>query len=249
LTALVWGGAVAGAIAAAGLLTVVLVRRRICAKRSPVPGADKGTGANGEPAGPEVEVLYFDGCPNHVPALALIERVAGELDIKPNLRLVNVADQEAAERLRFLGSPTIRIGGRDVDPYTEERTDYGLSCRLFVPRRESPANRTSAGCATRSLAKSGPAEPMLAHLFDAELVYRSDIEPLIREGEGELIGSGDGSVVGDAITGALVWTLLERPGRLSCAMNPVALIATEDGARVRLEGRGFARRSDEASRL
>jgi hypothetical protein len=76
-------------------------------------------------------VLYFDGCPNHVPALALVERIAGELGIEPKLRLVNVADQEAARRLRFLGSPTIRIGGRDVDPYTEGRKDYGLSCRVF----------------------------------------------------------------------------------------------------------------------
>jgi hypothetical protein len=90
---------------------------------------------------------------------------------------------------------------------------------------------------------------MLAHLFDAKLVYRSGMEPLSREGEGELIGSGDGTVVGDSITGALQWTLFERPGRLSCAMNPVALIETDDGARVRLEARGFARRADETSRI
>jgi hypothetical protein len=80
---------------------------------------------------PRVEVLYFEGCPHHLPALALIKRVAGELGLEPELRLVEVADQEAAQRLRFLGSPTIRIGGRDVDPYTEERTDFGLSCRVF----------------------------------------------------------------------------------------------------------------------
>ena len=90
---------------------------------------------------------------------------------------------------------------------------------------------------------------MLAHLFDAELVYRSQMEPLTREGEGELIGSGDGTVVGDAITGTLAWTLFEQPGTLSCAMNPIAVIETDDGARVRIEARGFATRSDEASRV
>jgi hypothetical protein len=90
---------------------------------------------------------------------------------------------------------------------------------------------------------------MLAHLFDAELVYRSGMEPLTRAGEGELIGSGDGTVVGDAIAGALAWTLFERPGKLTCAMNPVAVIETDDGACVRLEARGFARRSEEASRI
>jgi len=90
---------------------------------------------------------------------------------------------------------------------------------------------------------------MLAHLFDAELVYRSEMEPLTRDGEGELIGSGDGTVVGDAIPGALAWTLFEQPGNLVCAMNPVAVIETDDGARVRLEARGFARRSDETGRV
>jgi hypothetical protein len=90
---------------------------------------------------------------------------------------------------------------------------------------------------------------MLVPLFAAELVYRSEMEPLSRDGDGELIGSGDGSVVGDSINGAVAWTLFERPGKLSCAMNPVAVIETEEGARVRLEARGFARRSDEASRI
>lgn len=136
--AFAWGGTVAGAIAAAGLLTSVLVRRRGRAKHRHFPGANSGKRTDTEPSGPEVEVLYFDGCPNHLPALALIERVAGELALEPELRLVKVADQEEAQRLRFLGSPTIRVGGRDVDPYTEERSDYGLSCRVF---------RTEAGIA------------------------------------------------------------------------------------------------------
>jgi hypothetical protein len=78
-----------------------------------------------------VEILYFDGCPNHPPAIALVERICRELAIEPALRLVEVPDQEAAQRLRFLGSPTIRVGGVDVDPATEERHDYALSCQIF----------------------------------------------------------------------------------------------------------------------
>jgi hypothetical protein len=82
--------------------------------------------------GPLVEILYFDGCPNHRPAVALVERLGHELGIEPDVRLVNVRDQQAAERLRFLGSPTIRVGGVDVDPHAEERDDYALSCRVFL---------------------------------------------------------------------------------------------------------------------
>ena len=81
---------------------------------------------------PLVEILYFDGCPNHEPALALVERVDRELGTSADVRLVNVPDQETAERLRFLGSPTIRVDGVDVDPHTEQRTDYALSCRVFT---------------------------------------------------------------------------------------------------------------------
>lgn len=80
---------------------------------------------------PLVEILSFAGCPNHQGAIALVERVSAELGLDPEIRVLDVPDQEAAQRLRFLGSPTIRVGGRDVDPHTEERSDYALSCRVF----------------------------------------------------------------------------------------------------------------------
>ena len=87
---------------------------------------------------PLVEILSFAGCPNHLGALELVERVSGEVGLDPEIRVLDVPDQEAAQRLRFLGSPTIRVGGRDVDPHGEERRDYALSCRVF---------RTEAGIA------------------------------------------------------------------------------------------------------
>lgn len=37
-----------------------------------------------------------------------------------------VETQEAAEVLRFSGSPTVRVRGHDVQPEAVERTDYGL---------------------------------------------------------------------------------------------------------------------------
>jgi len=43
-----------------------------------------------------------------------------------------VDSHEAAERYRFLGSPTVRINGVDVEPGATERTDFGLTCRLFA---------------------------------------------------------------------------------------------------------------------
>jgi hypothetical protein len=83
-----------------------------------------------EPSNPVVEILYFAGCPNYQAAQALVERVSFELEINPELRLINVSDEEAARRLCFLGSPTIRVAGRDVEPGAEEHENYLLACRI-----------------------------------------------------------------------------------------------------------------------
>lgn len=84
---------------------------------------------------PRVEILYFEGCPNHEAARAAVERVAADLDIEPDLELVEVPDAEAAMRLRFLGSPTVRVAGRDVEPGAEQRSDFVLSCRVYRTER------------------------------------------------------------------------------------------------------------------
>jgi hypothetical protein len=84
---------------------------------------------------PRVELLYFDGCPNHEPARALVERLATQLRIAPEIELVEVADPEAAVALRFLGSPTVRVNGRDVEPGADERRDYAFSCRIYRSER------------------------------------------------------------------------------------------------------------------
>ena len=47
------------------------------------------------------------------------------------LKLVNVVDPDAAERERFLGSPSIRVEGRDIEPGAQARTDYALACRVY----------------------------------------------------------------------------------------------------------------------
>lgn len=79
----------------------------------------------------QVELLFFDGCPNHdalVPALrGLLEREGVDAD----LRMRRIPSAEAAEAERFLGSPSLRIDGVDVDPGAASRDDFGLKCRLY----------------------------------------------------------------------------------------------------------------------
>jgi hypothetical protein len=78
-----------------------------------------------------VEVLYFDGCPNWPGTRSLVERILVDLEVDAEVVPVRVESPEAAERLRFLGSPTVRVNGRDVEPGAAERTDFALGCRVY----------------------------------------------------------------------------------------------------------------------
>ena len=80
---------------------------------------------------PVVEVLTFAGCPNAERALELVARVADELGVEPDVRRVEIADPAAAHDQRFLGSPTIRVDGRDVEPGADARSEYVLACRVY----------------------------------------------------------------------------------------------------------------------
>ncbi|MEP7225011.1 MAG: DUF2703 domain-containing protein [Actinomycetota bacterium] len=80
---------------------------------------------------PLIEILTFDGCPNREPAIELVSRVARERGVDADVQVIDVPDAEAARRTRFLGSPTIRVDGHDIEPGADVRTDYVLSCRIF----------------------------------------------------------------------------------------------------------------------
>ncbi len=106
----------------------------------------------------KIELLYFDGCPSYESLLPQLRELLTSAGIDDEIELQRVETIEAAERERFLGSPTLRIDGRDVDPFAGDRRDYGLKCRLYrtpektsgVPPREwisaaiSSSSKTSA---------------------------------------------------------------------------------------------------------
>ena len=87
-----------------------------------------------------IEILFFDGCPNHGPTLELAREVVGELGLEAEIEEVRVETPEDATRERFLGSPSLRVDGKDVEPEARDRTDFALSCRIYgsggVPPKE-----------------------------------------------------------------------------------------------------------------
>ena len=78
-----------------------------------------------------VEVLYFEGCPNHQPAVERVQSVLREEGIASQISQVEVPDSETAKRLRFLGSPSIRVNGVDVEPSAVLSEAFGLMCRTY----------------------------------------------------------------------------------------------------------------------
>jgi len=79
----------------------------------------------------KVEVLYFDGCPTYKTATKTLHAVLAEEGMEAEVQLVAINSDEEARRLRFSGSPTIRVDGEDVFPVAE-REDWRLGCRVYV---------------------------------------------------------------------------------------------------------------------
>jgi hypothetical protein len=78
-----------------------------------------------------IEVLYFDGCPNHEALMLRLRDIAARTGSSTTIAMRRIDDDAEAQRERFLGSPTLRIGGHDVEPNADERTDFGMKCRLY----------------------------------------------------------------------------------------------------------------------
>ena len=78
----------------------------------------------------KIELLHFDGCPSWVKTQADIRSVLAERGIVNEIQLVNVQSNEEAQELRFVGSPSVRIDGRDIDPDTPDE-GFNLECRIY----------------------------------------------------------------------------------------------------------------------
>lgn len=75
-------------------------------------------------------MLSFDGCPHRTVAEARLRAALARLGRGgETITHVLVETWEEAERLRFLGSPTIHVDGRD--PFAAGTEPAALACRVF----------------------------------------------------------------------------------------------------------------------
>lgn len=78
----------------------------------------------------KITFLYYEDCPSHEEALQRLRSVMAEEAIEAEIDIRKVETETQAQQLRFTGSPTIRINGRDIDPPPAE-ADYLLTCRVY----------------------------------------------------------------------------------------------------------------------
>jgi len=76
----------------------------------------------------DITLLYFEDCPNWKIAEERLAVIAAE---RPDVTVVRhlVETPQEAERLGFLGSPSIQVDG--VDLFAQPGAQVGLTCRRY----------------------------------------------------------------------------------------------------------------------
>ncbi len=74
----------------------------------------------------KVEILVAPGCASRQQTEELVANLLGQAAINASVETVVISNAEQAAAVRFLGSPSVRVNGIDVEPEARERREYGL---------------------------------------------------------------------------------------------------------------------------
>lgn len=78
-----------------------------------------------------IDLLFVEGCPGYEQAMKFIDEVIDERGISADINLIQIDNDGVAGRLQFVGSPTVRVGGMDIERKLVQSKEYGLGCRLY----------------------------------------------------------------------------------------------------------------------
>ena len=100
-----------------------------------------------------VEILVFDGCPHAEAAFELARQVAERLAPGATVKRMEIDTPEKAADVGFLGSPSIRVNGVDVEG---KRTSRGaLCCRTYEAHGGVPPEWLLEAAVLRALQPRG----------------------------------------------------------------------------------------------
>jgi hypothetical protein len=73
-----------------------------------------------------VELLVAPGCAARQKVEAILDNICLELALEGCFETIVIDTAEMAEDLKFPGSPTVRVNGRDIEPEADKSLNYGL---------------------------------------------------------------------------------------------------------------------------
>ncbi len=79
----------------------------------------------------KIQFLYFEDCPSHEQCLARLKKVLEEESVNQEIEIIEVLSEKQAGELNFIGSPTILVNGRDIDPEVPAGQSSALACRVY----------------------------------------------------------------------------------------------------------------------
>ena len=146
----------------------------------------------------KVEVLYIADCPNHKPAVEQARAALQAVGVPVSVEEVEVRTKADAETWRFLGSPTVRVNGLDVEPEARGVQHFGVGCRSYTE------NGIRSGLPSKELIQTALQENLANPVLP--------MQPASREKKGS-----DSAVL---VAGGLAAVLAS-----SCCLAPLILVA------------------------
>ncbi len=98
---------------------------------------------------PKIEVLFTPGCPHAEPAITLVRDVAAAIAPHASVDTISVESEEQVRETGFLGSPTIRVDGQDLEG--RDGDPPLLGCRVYAGSGGVPARWLVEAAVLRAL--------------------------------------------------------------------------------------------------
>ena len=76
-----------------------------------------------------IEIISIPDCPNHHATVERVKSVLSSESLAMNVIETIVSNEAEARNVRFAGSPTVLVNGRDLEPFTPISTN--LACRIY----------------------------------------------------------------------------------------------------------------------
>ena len=146
----------------------------------------------------KIEILHFDGCPNHGPTVERVKDALQQEGQVADVIEVNVRDDATARWLGFLGSPTVRIDGLDIEPAVRSTKHFGLMCRTYTDGGNQ-VGIPPLGLIRAALREATKEQPGTRECCEAPTTTVRSSDPMIPKPRGLLLGASVAAAIGASL--------------------------------------------------